>query len=245
MVTQRLSGAVARSPAPTLRETSAVRSGPARSAVEPAPSAQRTEQLRGSSTTGEPVTGDEYATLPEDLPEPNDDGEADHLPGSLVPSVTLAATDGTEVDLSARAGPVVVYCYPKTGRPGEDVLPDNWEEIPGARGCTPESCGFRDHYPRLLDAGIAEVFGLSVQSSDYQREARDRLELPFELLSDSSMRFADGLDLPTFDVAGETLLKRSTLVLSSGRVDRVFYPVFPPDEHAAEVLDWAETRLPE
>lgn len=112
--------------------------------------------------------------LPDDLPEPEDDGEADHLPGTTVPPVTLSATDGTAVDLSALAGRTVVYCYPKTGRPDEDVIPDGWDEIPGARGCTPEACGFRDHYRELQDRGVSEVFGLSVQSSEYQREARDR-----------------------------------------------------------------------
>lgn len=180
--------------------------------------------------------------LPDGLPEPKDDGEADHVPGTTVPSVTLSATDGTAVDLSAVSGRTIVYCYPKTGRPDEDVIPDGWDEIPGARGCTPESRGFRDHYRELLDRGVTEVFGLSVQSSEYQREVRDRLELPFELLSDSSLAFTNRLRLPTFDVAGERLLKRLTLVLSDGRIEHVFYPVFPPDEHAAEVADWLETH---
>lgn len=178
--------------------------------------------------------------LPDDLPEPEDDGEADHLPDATVPSVPLAATDGTTVDLAELSGRTVVYCYPKTGRPDKDVIPDGWEEIPGARGCTPESCGFRDHYRELQERGASEVFGLSVQSSEYQREVRDRLELPFELLSDSALDFASRLELPTFEVAGERLLKRLTLVLSDGRVEHVFYPVFPPDEHANEVVRWLE-----
>lgn len=183
---------------------------------------------------------DQAFPLPDDLPEPEDDGAADHLPGTAVPGTALLATDGTSVDLSALAGRTVVYCYPKTGRPDEDVIPDGWEEIPGARGCTPEARGFRDHYRELRDRGVSEVFGLSVQSSEYQREARDRLDLPFELLSDASLEFADRLDLPTFEVAGERLLKRSTLVVSGGRVEHVFYPVFPPDEHAREVVEWLE-----
>lgn len=181
--------------------------------------------------------GEEFP-LPDDLPEPEDDGAADHLPERAVPSIALSATDGTSVDLSARSGPTVVYCYPKTGRPERDVTPDNWEEIPGARGCTPESRGFRDHYDRLLAAGADEVFGLSVQSTPYQREARDRLELPFELLSDAEMKLTDALGLPTFEAGGETLLERQTLVVLDGRIERVFYPVFPPDEHAAQVLEW-------
>lgn len=184
---------------------------------------------------------DESFPLPDDLPEPKDDGEADHLPGTTAPSVTLSATDGTAIDLSEVSGQTVVYCYPKTGRPDKDVIPDRWDEIPGARGCTPESCGFRDHYRELLDSGVSEVFGLSVQSREYQREARDRLGLPFELLSDPSLEFANSLGLPTFEIGGERLLKRLTLVLSDGRIEHVFYPVFPPDEHAEEVTRWLET----
>ncbi|WP_338740616.1 peroxiredoxin [Haloplanus salilacus] len=180
--------------------------------------------------------------LPDDLPEPTDDGAADHLPGATVPSVPLPATDGRTVDLSSVSGRTVVYCYPKTGRPDRDVIPDGWEEIPGARGCTPESRGFRGRYHDLQDRGVAEVFGLSVQSSDYQREARDRLDLPFELLSDEDGEFADRLDLPTFEAGGERLLERLTLVLSDGRIDHVFYPVFPPDDHADEVVRWLDGR---
>ena len=180
--------------------------------------------------------------LPDDLPEPEDDGEADHLPGTTVPSETLSTTDGTVLDLSELAGRTVVYCYPKTGRPDEDVTPDGWAEIPGARGCTPETCGFRDHYQELQERGVSEVFGLSLQSSEYQCEARDRLELPFELLSDAAVNLTTSLRLPTFEVAGERFLKRLTLVLSDGQIEHVFYPVFPPDEHADEVLHWLENH---
>lgn len=190
------------------------------------------------------MTEDEAFPLPDDLPEPEDDGGADHLPGATVPTVSLPATDGTSVDLSTRPGRVIAYCYPKTGRPDRDVIPDGWDEIPGARGCTPESRGFREHYRELLNRGVSEVYGLSVQSTDYQREARDRLALPFELLSDSSLEFTRGLDLPTFEAGGEKLLERLTLVLSDGRVEHVFYPVFPPDEHAEEVLDWLDSTSP-
>lgn len=188
--------------------------------------------------------GDENEfSLPDDLPEPRDDGGADHLLNAPVPALSLPATDGTNVDLSTFAEPVVVYCYPRTGRPDRDVSPDYWEEIPGARGCTPESCGFRDHHKELLELGFSDVFGLSAQSTEYQREARDRLDLSFELLSDSSLEFADSLELPRFEVEGVTLLKRLTLVISDGRIRHVFYPIFPPDEHASEVVEWAETRL--
>lgn len=180
--------------------------------------------------------------LPDDLPEPEDDGGADHLPGTAVPQVTLQATDGTAVDLSSLSGRTVVYCYPKTGRPDEDVVPDGWEEIPGARGCTPEACGFRDHYQALHGRGVSEVYGLSLQSSAYQQEARDRLGLPFELLSDSDLEFTARLDLPTFKVADEVFLKRLTLITLDDQIEHVFYPVFPPDEHPAKVIHWLETH---
>lgn len=180
--------------------------------------------------------------LPDDLPEPRDDGGADHLRGTTVPGVPLQATDGVTVDLSSRSGRTVVYCYPKTGRPEADVIPDGWEEIPGARGCTPEAREFRDHYQALRERGISAVYGLSLQSSDYQREARDRLGLPFELLSDSDLEFTNQLELPTFEVADEVFLKRLTLILLDGQVEHVFYPVFPPDEHPAEVVHWLETN---
>ena len=185
---------------------------------------------------------DESFPLPDDLPEPDDDGAADHLPGATVPSIPLPATDGERVDLSALPGRVVVYGYPKTGRPDEDVIPDGWEAIPGARGCTPEACGFRDHYAELREAGAADVFGLSLQTTEYQREARDRLGLPFEMLSDAELAFTEALELPTFEVDGETFLSRLTLVIDDGRIEHVFYPVFPPDEHAAEVVGWLRER---
>ncbi len=191
------------------------------------------------------MSNDEAFPLPDDLPEPEDDGGADHLPGESVPSISLSATDGSSVDLSSLSGRTVVYCYPKTGRPDRDVIPDGWEEIPGARGCTPETRGFRDQYDSLLNSGIDEVYGLSVQSTAYQREFRDRLELPFEILSDSSMALTNRLELPTFEAGGERLLKRLTLVLLDGRIEHVFYPIFPPDEHADELLAWARAHADE
>jgi len=185
---------------------------------------------------------DDPSTLPEDLPEPVDDGAADHLPGATCPSVSLPATDGSTVTLAALEGRVVVYAYPKTGRPDRDVTPEGWAEIPGARGCTPEACGFRDHHAELRKRGVAAVYGLSVQSTPYQQEARDRLGLPFELLSDADFEFADALDLPSFEVGGDRFLERLTLIVDDGRITHVFYPVFPPDEHALEVRNWLDAN---
>lgn len=179
--------------------------------------------------------------LPDDLSAPEDDGQAAHLPGLALPPVPLEATDGAIVDLSTLAGRTVVYAYPRTGRPGED-MPAGWNAIPGARGCTPQSCGFRDHFAELEAAGADAVFGLSTQDSAYQREARDRLRLPFELLSDAELALARALRLPTFEADGMTLFKRLTLILRDGRVEHVIYPVFPPDRNAADVAAWLEAN---
>jgi peroxiredoxin len=176
--------------------------------------------------------------LPDDLPVPTDDGAADHLPGIQIPSVPLSSTAGETVDLSALSGRTVVYCYPMTGRPGSD-LPSGWDEIPGARGCTPQSCSFRDHHADLQALG-ARVFGLSTQDTEYQREATQRLHLPFALLSDEDLAFADTLRLPTFEVDDMVLLKRLTLIIKDGRIEKVFYPVFPPDRSAEDVVGWLE-----
>jgi peroxiredoxin len=175
--------------------------------------------------------------LPHDLPAPVDDGAARHLAGMRVPSLALDATDGSKVDLAQLGGRTVVYAYPRTGRPGQP-LPTGWDAIPGARGCTPQSCAFRDHYAELRAQGVAQVFGLSTQDTDYQREAVERLRLPFPLLSDAALRLTYALALPTFEVDGMRLLKRLTLVIDDAVIARVFYPVFPPDESAAEVLGW-------
>jgi peroxiredoxin len=176
--------------------------------------------------------------LPNDLPVPEDDGAADHLPGMRLPSVPLASTSGETVDLSALPGRTVVYCYPMTGSPDRS-LPAGWDEIPGARGCTPQSCSFRDHHAELRSLG-ASVFGSSTQDTEYQREAATRLHLPFALLSDSDLAFAGALGLPTFEVDGMVLLKRLTLVIDEGWIEKVFYPVFPPDRSAEEVVEWLE-----
>jgi peroxiredoxin len=180
--------------------------------------------------------------LPPDLPVPIDDGAAAHLKGIEIPDIALPATDGRRVSL-ARLGPgrTVVYAYPRTGRPGEPSLSEDWDQIPGARGCTPETCGFRDHHREMRDAG-AEVFGLSTQDTAYQQELVDRLHLPFPILSDERLELRRAMRLPTLTVAGHTLLRRLTLVIRDGHVEKVWYPVFPPDRHAEEVLEWLRTN---
>ena len=182
------------------------------------------------------MTGGNIQEIPEGLPEPTDDGACDHLPGMWLPSVPLTSTSGDTVDLADLAGTTVVYCYPMTGRPDQD-LPAGWDEIPGARGCTPQSCGFRDHHSELAALG-AGVFGLSTQTTAYQREAAERLRLPFELLSDEKLEFAEALGLPTFEAEGTTLVKRLTMIVEDGEIRRVFYPVFPPGENAEDVIAW-------
>jgi peroxiredoxin len=177
--------------------------------------------------------------LPADLPVPQDDGAARHLAGQKLPALTLAATDGSRVDLAKLAGRTVVYIYPRTGVPGR-AMPEGWDAIPGARGCTPQSCSFRDHFAELKGLGVAHLYGLSTQDSEYQREAAARLKLPFPILSDKDFALTRALNLPTFEVAGMTLLKRMALVIDNGVITKVFYPVFPPDKNAAEVIAWLQ-----
>lgn len=179
--------------------------------------------------------------LPDDLPRPVDDGAAAHLKGLRLPSVPLPATDGTTVDLASLPGLTVVYVYPRTGVPGQ-ALPTGWDDIPGARGCTPQSCSFRDHFAELRELGVAHLFGLSTQDGAYQREMAERLHLPFPVLSDRGLGFVGALDLPTFGVDGMTLIKRMALVIRDGVVEHVFYPVFPPDHSAPEVVEWLRER---
>jgi len=175
--------------------------------------------------------------LPPDIPAPDDDGGARHLPGMKVADLALPATSGAAVNLARLAERTVVYIYPRTGVPGVD-LPPGWNDIPGARGCTPQSCGFRDHFAELKGLGVSHLFGLSTQDTDYQREAAERLHLPFAILSDARLSFTRAMRLPTFTVAGMTLLKRMALVLDDGVIANVFYPVFPPDRNAADVVAW-------
>ena len=176
-------------------------------------------------------------SLPTNLPRPVDDGKADHLRDMVVPHVSLPSTAGRMVNLSDFNAPrTVIYCYPMTGVPGKP-LPTGWDMIPGARGCTPQTCGFRDHYEELSQLK-ANVYGLSTQTTEYQREMADRLHVPFEILSDSEFRLCDALRLPTFEVDGMRLVKRLTLIVRSGRIEHVFYPVFPPNESADQVLRW-------
>jgi len=175
--------------------------------------------------------------LPPDLPVPIDDGAARHLVGMKMPDLGLMATDGATVHLARLAGRTVVYAYPRTGEPGKPPI-DGWDAIPGARGCTPQSCGFRDHYAALKSLGVAHLFGLSTQDSDYQREAATRLHLPFAILSDAGLELSRALKLPTFTIAGMTLIKRLALVIDDGVITKVFYPVFPPDQNAEEVIAW-------
>lgn len=171
------------------------------------------------------------------LPAPEDDGAVAHLPGMRVPSVALAATGGGVVDLAVVPGRVVVFVYPMTGVPGE-ALPDGWDMIPGARGCTPQACAFRDLYADLQAAGASAVFGLSTQTPEAQAEAAARLHLPFPLLSDAGLALADGLQLPRFEAGGTERLKRVSLVMDDGVISKIFYPIFPPDQNAEIVLDW-------
>jgi peroxiredoxin len=175
------------------------------------------------------------------IPAPLDDGATCHLPGARLASVPLRATNGDVVDLSAIAGRVVVYAYPRTGKPGVEN-PDGWDMIPGARGCTPQSCSFRDHFAELKGLGVDHLFGLSTQDPDYQREAAERLHLPFAILSDEHLQLTRAMNLPTFKTSGMTLLKRFTLVINDGAVEHVFYPVFPPDRSASDVIDWLSQR---
>jgi len=175
------------------------------------------------------------------IPAPADDGAARHLTGARVPSVPLPCTDGTMVDLSALPGRIVVYAYPRTADP-EHGSPEGWDGIPGARGCTPQSCAFRDHFAELRGLGVGHLFGLSTQDTAYQREAVERLHLPFPLLSDAALALTRAMRLPTFEACGMTLVKRLTLVVDEGVVTQVFYPVFPPDRNAADVVAWLIRR---
>jgi peroxiredoxin/DNA-binding transcriptional MerR regulator len=195
-------------------------------------------QVRVARDEGRDAIPDDYLDLPADLPVPEDDGAANHLLGMPMPALALDSTAGESIRLDTLGeGRTILYLYPLTGRPGID-LPVGWNSIPGARGCTPEACDFRDHHQMLLDAGAGRVFGLSSQATDYQREVVDRLRLPFAMLSDPKLRLAQALRLPTFEVERARLYKRLTMIVRSGVIEHVFYPIFPPNEHAHHVLTW-------
>jgi peroxiredoxin len=172
------------------------------------------------------------------IPAPSDDGAAAHLAGKTMPPLSLVATDDSSVTLSALSGRTVVFAYPRTGEPGKIGLVDDWDMIPGARGCTPQTCAFRDLFAELKAAGARHVFGLSTQSNAYQTEMASRLHLPFPVLSDEKLALTHALDLPTMQVAGLTLIKRLALIVDDARITQVFYPVFPPDRNAGDVLEW-------
>ena len=175
------------------------------------------------------------------LPAPLDDGGAAHLRGTRLPPVALPSTNGGTVDLSALPGLTVVYAYPKTGQPGV-ALPADWDAIPGARGCTPQSCAFRDHFAELQGLGVDHLYGLSTQSTGWQAEAVARLHLPFQILSDAGLALTGALRLPTFLAEGETLLKRLTLICRDGVIEDTIYPVFPPDANAEQVIALLRAR---
>jgi peroxiredoxin/DNA-binding transcriptional MerR regulator len=195
--------------------------------------ATRNEQREAPSMTAD------YTTLPADLPVPSDDGRGAHLPGLPMPRLTLSTSDGNSVDLAGLPrGRTVIYLYPLTGRPGVD-LPEGWDSIPGARGCSTEACSFRDHYDELREAGASEIYGMSSQSPQYEAEVVERLHLPFQMLSDPDFALADALDLPTLAAPGHNrLYSRLTLIVENGTIEHVFYPIFPPNTHAEQVLDW-------
>ncbi len=176
------------------------------------------------------------------IPAPRDDGAAQHLFGMTLPPVGLRGTDDTMVTLAELSGRTVVFAYPRTGEPGKIALVDDWDMIPGARGCTPQTCAFRDLFADLKAAGAQHVFGLSTQSSAYQSEMAGRLHLPFPVLSDESLELTRALDLPTMEVAGLVMIKRLALIIDNGRITHVFYPVFPPDRNAGDVLAWLRTN---
>ena len=176
------------------------------------------------------------------IPAPVEDGATKHLVGTKLPPVALTATDGSSVTLASLPGRVVLFAYPRTGEPGKIGLVDDWDMIPGARGCTPQTCAFRDLFKELKDAGAQHVFGLSTQDTAYQYAMVERLHVPFQVLSDSDLALTRALKLPSMDVAGLTLIKRLALIIDDGIVTQVFYPVFPPDRNAGDVLAWLQAN---
>ncbi|MEW6769478.1 MAG: peroxiredoxin [Pseudomonadota bacterium] len=176
------------------------------------------------------------------IPAPADDGAAKHLVGMTIPPVVLPATDGASVMLSHLKGRVVLFAYPRTGEPGKIALVDDWDMIPGARGCTPHTCAFRDLFKELKTAGAQHVFGLSTQDAAYQREMAERLHVPFQILSDEKLELTRALKLPSMEVAGLTMIKRLAMIIDDAKITHVFYPVFPPDRNAGDVLEWLQAH---
>lgn len=199
--------------------------------------------MAGSEPAAVMSTAHDPYVLPDGLPAPADDRACDHLPGAEIPHVSLVSTSGSRVDLreAAALGTTVFYVYPRTGRPGIDP-PAGWDDIPGARGCTPQSCAFRDHFGELRALG-ATVYGISAQSTEEQREFAQRVGLPYPLLSDDGLELARTMQMPTFEVDGTRYYKRVTLIVLGGEIAKVFYPVFPPDASAAEVVGWLHRRM--
>ena len=185
---------------------------------------------------------EDLPSISSDLPEPIDDGATDHLLGLKFPDIKLVASNGRLIDVSNSPRRTVIYVYPRTGVPDEGVFYEGWKAIPGASGCTPQSCSFRDHYQELQDLGV-DLFGLSTQDSKFQQEAVERLHLPFAMLSDEKLELTEALNLPTFEVNGMTLIKRLTLVVQGSEIEQVFYPVFPPGAHAEVVVKWLKGHL--
>ena len=186
------------------------------------------------------MRSDDLYAVPPGLPVPVDDGACDHLRGAAVPPVVLPATDGRFVQLDRAETPwTVVYAYPRTGVPDQDS-PPGWDDIPGARGCTPQNCAFRDHHAELSALGAA-VYGLSTQSTEYQREMANRLHLPYPVLSDQDLALTKALKLPTFTYGGWTLIKRLSLVIREGRIAHVVYPVFPSNADAPAIVAWLKS----
>lgn len=185
------------------------------------------------------------ATLPPDLPVPFDDGACDNLPGKALPgsddSGLVSCSSGQIIDLFSLDGQVVLFIYPSIGAAGS-APSASWNAIPGARGCTLQTCSFRDVHKELLSAGASSVYGLSVQSVEFSKEAKERLHLPFDLLCDEELKFAKALGMPTFEYEGRELYKRACLIVEKGKVKKVFYPVFPPDKSADVVLEWLKSQ---